>query len=378
MRGILSDIKRLRGQNEINIDRNNNHRHRVIVDEKDGTKTAYYFSSPIYNIHTKKLVDFRFNSINDMFVLEGTNSKIVVDENIDIIGLSGSCRIRANGKPIAMNEQEIAYDSYSILPTSNGIAYRAKVNKGQSFRLELEVTHPFLKIVANDRCFALMIDEFVPLLTISSIGTLDEGNRVIDAAIIDYTKIDDRKYIVSISTQSVSGRNVLFEVNMYERKLIQDTTVESKNPSLNNAFGSTAFLGLTEKYGEQWLYIRPLFSYLSELLEQRDKRVRLHFPIQGGEDKDVAADLFMIGSRFCSFGSNWENKINETSRIACGVLGNNYLSFDITNYVRLLGKSFFSNLNGMLIEPRTEMKNAIAIPTGDSYSCFPIIEINYI
>ena len=49
---------------------------------------------------------------------------------------------------------------------------------------------------------------------------------------------------------------LLFEMNLHVPKLIFDTTVESKNPAKNNVFGSVAFLGRTEEYGEQWLYSR--------------------------------------------------------------------------------------------------------------------------
>ena len=45
---------------------------------------------------------------------------------------------------------------------------------------------------------------------------------------------------------------------MYERKLFLDTTVESKNIDVNNAFGSIAFIGNTDIFGEQWLYSRPV------------------------------------------------------------------------------------------------------------------------
>ena len=71
---------------------------------------------------------------------------------------------------------------------------------------------------------------------------------------------------------------ILFEINLYERKLFLDTTVESKNIGVNNAFGSIAFVGDTEQFGEQWLYSRPAFSLISELYEKSLNYAVLHIP----------------------------------------------------------------------------------------------------
>ena len=60
MKSILDEIKQLRNAEHLNIDRNNTNRYRVIVNEKDGTKTSYYFSTPIYNIQTRNIVDLKF------------------------------------------------------------------------------------------------------------------------------------------------------------------------------------------------------------------------------------------------------------------------------------------------------------------------------
>ena len=71
---------------------------------------------------------------------------------------------------------------------------------------------------------------------------------------------------------------MLFEANLYESKQIQDTTVESANPEVNNAFGGTAFIGNTTEFGEQWLYSRPDYSKFSELTDRQIIKAVLHMP----------------------------------------------------------------------------------------------------
>ena len=48
MNAILSQIAALRAGRPVTIDYKNTNRYRIVARENDGTKTAYYFSAPIY------------------------------------------------------------------------------------------------------------------------------------------------------------------------------------------------------------------------------------------------------------------------------------------------------------------------------------------
>ena len=61
MISVFDEIAMLRKDAPIEIDQRNHNRYRVVLDEQDGSKTAYYFSTPIYNNRTGKLVDMRFH-----------------------------------------------------------------------------------------------------------------------------------------------------------------------------------------------------------------------------------------------------------------------------------------------------------------------------
>lgn len=57
MNSILGEISTLRKGAPLVIDYKNSNRYRLVAIEPNGTKTAYYFSSPIYNSRTRKSVD---------------------------------------------------------------------------------------------------------------------------------------------------------------------------------------------------------------------------------------------------------------------------------------------------------------------------------
>ena len=60
MNSILNEITKLRKGKPLAIDRKNKNRYRIVTFESDGSKTAYYFSAPIYNNKSKKLIDKTF------------------------------------------------------------------------------------------------------------------------------------------------------------------------------------------------------------------------------------------------------------------------------------------------------------------------------
>lgn len=71
-----------------------------------------------------------------------------------------------------------------------------------------------------------------------------------------------------------------------------------KNIGVNNAFGSIAFVGDTEQFGEQWLYSRPAFSLISELYEKSLNYAVLHIPKYS--DSDIELNVSKAGSRFAA------------------------------------------------------------------------------
>ena len=82
MYSIINEIAKLRDGQLFEIDYENTNRYRIVVKEKDGSKTAYYFSTPIYNNKTKKILDFKFYQRNDEFYCDRSNTEIIFLDKI--------------------------------------------------------------------------------------------------------------------------------------------------------------------------------------------------------------------------------------------------------------------------------------------------------
>ena len=79
MQSVLGEIFRLRKGSPVVIDYHNSNRYRVVVQENDGTRTAYYFSTPIYNRKTRKMIDVKFQSNGGAIFSIGSNANKCVD-----------------------------------------------------------------------------------------------------------------------------------------------------------------------------------------------------------------------------------------------------------------------------------------------------------
>ena len=221
---------------------------------------------------------------------------------------------------------------------------------------------------------ALMSEKFRPFVSISCIGTEDEVGNIIAPAKINYQKLSNCQFTITINPCSTLGKSVLIEMNLYEPKLFQDTTVESKNPQTNNAFGSIAFLGTTNDFGEQWLYSRPDFPKIHELRDKKILHATLYLPKINNNPTQLSAHK--VSSRFCSFGSTWLNKIAESVLLSDSQITAHYINLDLT--------TLFSDKYGKLITSegiilRTQKKDSrfSVIATADNYLSPQILEVNY-
>lgn len=377
-RSILDEIKRLRGEKPLLIDYQNSNRYRLVIKESGGERTAYCFSTPIYHVQTRKLIDCRFHMDGSVIRARGSHADIAISRetgDIELRNAEGSSRMTLSVAPQVLSPRELRCGGTSLYPTANGIACRLPCTAENPYRFALTVDRPFLNVRANDKYVALMSERFRPFIVVSCIGTVNGGGQVTAPAVITYQKLSDQRYELAIRPSSAAGKQVLFEVNLYEPKLFQDTTVESAQPRSNNAFGGMAFLGRTETYGTQWLYIRPDVAKLSELLDKPIRRAVLHFPLYSQGERPVSA--FRVSTRFCSFGSNWENKIAAASIITDATSGQEYMSVDVTELVRDSHTGYMNRSEGLILKPGEEGSGFTAIATGDNAYTPLIFEIRF-
>lgn len=374
MNSILEELSKLRKGIPLTIDYQNSNRYRVLTIEQNGTHTAYYFTSPIYNHQTRKGVDLRFHRDGNAAYSTGSNATITVDENVRLENTEGTCMISLPERISRISETEIVCANERLYPTTNGIAIRSFCGEGEAYEFSVEISKPFLDVRANDKYFALMSEKFRPFMSVSCIGTANAKGNIISPAKISYQKISDREYSVSVAPCSSLGESVLFEVNLYEPKLFQDTTVESNNAKSNNAFGSIGFIGTTNEFGEQWLYSRPDFTRLSELFGQKILRATFHLPKLNDEAIELKASK--VAARFCSFGSTWNNKIPEITAFSESKTTDHYIDLDLTpmlidKHGRLLRG------DGLILKAKKKKSGFSVIATGDNYLFPQILEINY-
>jgi len=231
-----------------------------------------------------------------------------------------------------------------------------------------------LEVRANDKYFALMSERFRPFVVFSCIGTSDANGNIISPAKISYQKITDRKYTASVVPCSSLGKSILIEANLYEPKLFQDTTVESKNTKVNNAFGSIGFIGSTKEFGEQWLYSRPDFTKMSELNDKKILRAVLHLPKLNTGAVELTSSK--VTARFCSFGSTWDNKITEASAFNDSLITDYYIDLNMMP-VLTDKQGRLQRGEGFILKAKKKNSGFSVVATGDNYFSAQILEVNY-
>lgn len=375
MRSPIDEVNKLRVGKGCAINFQNTNRHRIVVNEEDGSKTAYYFGVPIYNADTRKMVCLRFQKGENVWHLEGANTRITISREIVIDGPFGNCKVLLPGDITGESETVLRSGKCEIFPTINGLAFKVPCVEAQSTEISLMPFRPYNSIQSNDRCFSLMHDEFKPLITVSCIGTLDQEGRLVGPCGVNYTKKDSNEYILRFESKALVGKFMLYEINYYEEKLFQDTTVESRHTKLNNVFGGSAYIGNTEAYGEQWLYTRPNFTKMSDMLDRWINRAIFHVPQFTNCNIELSA--YRVANRFCSFGSTWDNKVAESERISVSHVNNRYLSMDITNLLTDAQTHTLTRSEGLIIRTKLKGSGFTTIATGDCFYSPQVLEINF-
>ena len=259
-------MRKLRNEDVLDINSNNTNRYSLIVNEGNHTSTAYCFGSPIYNYESKKIIDRVFEQSQNGFVLKGSNSNVFIGRD----GIKGE---RYDGKNffVKLSCGNLSYENtyikagkLIIKPTLNGVSVKIPI-ENLPFNFNIIVDEYNYQTQHNTKYFALMEEKFVPFVVVSAIGESDERNKVIAPAIISCKSIETGTAEISINSTENKGQYILFEINVYEPKLFQDTTVETGHLLENNAFGTVGFVGKSICLGEQWLYIRPDITKLAFL-----------------------------------------------------------------------------------------------------------------
>ena len=285
-------------------------------------------------------------------------------------GKKGNAHLQFPSKTFTFEDGNLINDKYRIIPTLNGIAV---FSSESPLKLDLQTEEQYSGIRKSSKSFAIMNDEFDPFLTVSTNLFAFSGNDV-PSLLLKSSQKDENTY--TFETTNYLKGEVCIEINMHEPKLLLDTTVESKNPDENNAYGSVACIGKTEECGIQWLYIRPDFSKMNEMYSANVIKAYIHFPHISGEER---INIYTPESRFCSLGTTWNNKKGfSDARFAQTVKNGSYLSVDITELIIDPNEKNLKNIEGMILKPVADSGSAAIISTGDNGLRPIIIEFKYL
>lgn len=369
MFSILNEIRKIRNCEELDIDTQNSNRYCLVIKELNGGKAAYCFNTPVYNLKNKHLIVPKFEQGLNEFVYRGTNSEIYVFDNVvQMSSVYGDASLVFDdlSNCYLSKEGEIQGKDITISPTLNGI----KVTASNRIKIKIAKDNSTYEKRANEKYFAFMIDQAKPFLSISGLyGFNYESNDVYPVAL----NYDENDGAFEFCIYSDNCEAVSFEVNMYEEKLIHDTTVETANPDENNVYGSSAFVGETKKFGEQWLYARPNFEKIPELCQNHILSVKLYIPQYNNEEGGM--QIYTPEKRFCSFGSTWNNKIPIYEKLGTTKKIGSYQVAEITKAVVDSNTHRLLNKTGIVLRAKNKH---FAIATGDNYYTPQIMEIKFL
>lgn len=373
---IINEIQKIRGGTKLDVVSTGCSRYEVAVREEDAM-AVYLFNAPVRKKRGGELIELRWRKRGDDRIISGSTP----DSAIRVTPLSVvlekprqkfSLFFDSDG-PFSWEERggTLYAPHMKIRPTTNGVMITADIAAGEAPTMRL-VTETFSEEVCrNSQYLSFMERNFKPKMTAASLFFKGEDGTCHPLKLLS-EKLDDYTYRLTWRPEIIENGQIVFECNLYEDKLFQDTTVTDYLTLENNAFGSIAFLGHTPEYGEQRLYSKWMLNYMSDLLFRDIRSVKLFIP---RIFSDVELEAYRMEQRFCSFGSTWENKIPYGTERIPMVKTEEYLVLDLSSYVGR--KGWMRYTYGMLLRAADGAAGYGAVATGDSCAFPVIMEIKY-
>lgn len=374
MRSVMDTVMCLRGGNPFCYSDDNNNMYRIVSKEADGSSTAYYFSTPIYRRMDCKPVELRFALVNGNPVFHGSDARISYDgESLFLQSGIGSLLVSFDGaRALECVSGMLRNESVQIRPTLNGIAVAAACSREETFSFTLSTTDVYKKIRNTEAYIAFMHGRFEPFFVISGLYAHSLGGGL-QPVKLSLERIDENTYHVSVRTSAKASSTVVFEINMYEGKFFQDTPVSSRLPDKNNCFGSVAFLGQTQQFGEQWLYTKTSRKKVFDIEQSTICSVKMHIPVFEADVQSLA--VYLPQERFCSFGSTWAKKVPCGDLLGMAQKKDDYFTVDMTALLTNPETGRLRKAEGIVL--RLPQGGHAVLATGDCCMMPQILEVNY-
>ena len=332
----------------------------------------YYFSTPIYQQDTHKLLCLQFQQQGDSFIFWGSSCTVIVSRKEICFIQKGQDLVVLFKNPIVwtFDNGALFSERMSISPTNNGVMLAGDLDVMQ-FDVFTSIYYQGFRKSKN--CVGLMENHFKPIFNFSALFAKNDENRLSPLLMSYFEQNKHEGKVAFFATDERCTQGVI-EMNFYEPKLMQDTPVSEKRPAENNAFGAIAFMGQSEYYGSQWFYFRPEFHNVPEMKNKVIQKITLYLPYWN--TSDLLMEMHNLQSRFCSFGSNWENKIGTGERKYAASQKDGYLSIDVTKLYSYSGQ-LTASIGTVLIAKSMNQASFQIISTADCYARPPILCVKY-
>ncbi len=350
---ILAEIRKIRNEKELDINLQNSNPYRILINEKDGGLTAYYFSFPIYG-EDKRIFKGMFVSTKKGYEYNGINVQVTVVNN--------QLKLIANDEYVVIDFNKNVF----IEPTINGIAVTSRVRE-----LKLIIEGKRQKAVKeNERFFALMETQHIPYLLVN--GIVGRKLNEVYPLRIKSRKMSDVKYELSVSCD-YEVEEIFFEINMHLQKMIYDTTINSKYPDQNNVFGGVSFLGESNEFGKESLYTRFDVAQLLDLSFYIIEDAKLYMvKLNKGKKAELIANKLL--KTWCTFGMTWNKKVGVGQLLKSVRNEMDYEIIDVKEVIYEMMRLRQPRSPGF--EIRNDRRRSVsAVATGDSYYYPQILEI---
>lgn len=371
---LIEIIKQIRKETNLDISDNKVCRHCIDIREKDAM-VSYLFSLPVRREKDGVLCETYWGKRGKTWEAEGAMFDVRIKVSCDKIILSQPRKSYTLILPCQQSWKERDNELYSenmrISLNPNGVTMSCNITD-KSIKMQLQTDRPIYEVRGNGRYFAFMSQRFKPGATISALYFKGKGDTFYPVK-LSYDKVDIDKYELEWEFLGESQGEFVFEYNLYEEKLFQDTTVSEAFIWENNVFGTTAFLGRSKTLGEERLYIKPRFDLLNQYRSCDIQSILLLIPKIAKDCPEIEA--YRMDKRFCSFGSNWGNKVPHSRYCIPVTQDADNIVLDLTECMVENGKLKF--FYGILIKCVEQTMSYGVVATGDCLS-FPIIlEVRY-
>lgn len=355
----------------LDVDDNQLNRYCILLNSNQG-KEAYYFSTAIYNEYDLTLVKRQFYKENQIYKFTGSNCTVNVTPYQISLNRDNRKMFIKLEEPMdwRLNNGILISSDFTVIPTYNGISIKGDIKK-MTFNVKINFEYENIREAHNCVCF--METFYKPIAVFSGLYCIDCMKKY-KPINIQLHKTSEKIFNVSLYTEDVFCNECVCEINFYESKLIQDTAVSSKHNEENNAFSPVAFIGQTDLYGTQWLYSKLDFTKLFDLKNKNIYEIKLYIPYLYPQNAKI--NVCELTNRFCSLGTNWNNKIVDDSRKTLISFDKKYICIDLKDScirTNELWESF-----GMLIKLiDNQLSDYLLVSTGDSYTTPSVLYVKY-